>query len=719
MPGPNRAPRGGYQKPKDLKKTVGRLLGYLTRSKLPLLAVFGCLLASVCANIGGSYMMRGIINDFIWSGCTDFAGLGRAILALVGVYLAGCLATYSQSAIMVRLAQRGVNRLRSDLFDKLQNLPLSYFDKHPHGELMSRFTNDADNVQLALEQSVVSMCSSCLMFVGLVAMMLFINWKLFLVTALVLVVTMTVFNKLGGRSRRYYQKQQAALGDVNGDIQEIIEGLKVVKAFTHEEQAKEQFRKLNETYRDAAQKANFYSGVIMPISGNLMNISYALTAAFGGLLSVLQGFDLGGLVVYLNYSKQVGQPLNQISQQMTTLLSALAGAERIFEVMDTQPEEDQGSVTLVGAEKDANGTLSAFTGSGRPHIWAWKTPRTAGLSLVPVLVGEKDSLTELGQAERTETGGLKLLPPGVDSPQGIWVKVAPDGTLTEVTDLASLSGHRWAWKYPDHQGKVGLHLIRGTVRNVPGEDYYLTELKGAVRFHHVDFSYVPGKRILKDVTVYANPGQKIAFVGSTGAGKTTITNLINRFYEIEGGLITYDGIDVKAIKKDDLRRSLGAVLQDTHLFTGTIMDNIRYGRLEATDEECIAAAKSANAHSFIRRLPDGYNTVVTGDGANLSQGQRQLLAIARAAVADPPVMILDEATSSIDTRTEALIERGMDALMEGRTVFVIAHRLSTVRNSNCIVVIEHGQIEEKGDHDQLLEKKGRYYRLYTGQFQLS
>ena len=718
MPGPNRAPRGGYQKPKDLKKTVGRLLGYLTRSKLPLLAVFGCLLASVCANIGGSYMMRGIINDFIWSGCTDFAGLGRAILALVGVYLAGCLATYSQSAIMVRLAQRGVNRLRSDLFDKLQNLPLSYFDKHPHGELMSRFTNDADNVQLALEQSVVSMCSSCLMFVGLVAMMLFINWKLFLVTALVLVVTMTVFNKLGGRSRRYYQKQQAALGDVNGDIQEIIEGLKVVKAFTHEEQAKEQFRKLNETYRDAAQKANFYSGVIMPISGNLMNISYALTAAFGGLLSVLQGFDLGGLVVYLNYSKQVGQPLNQISQQMTTLLSALAGAERIFEVMDTQPEEDQGSVTLVGAEKDANGTLSAFTGSGRPHIWAWKTPRTAGLSLVPVLVGEKDALTELGQAERTEHG-LKLLPPGADSPQGIWVKVAPDGTLTEVTDLASLSGHRWAWKYPDHQGKVGLHLIRGTVRNVPGEDYYLTELKGAVRFHHVDFSYVPGKRILKNVTVYANPGQKIAFVGSTGAGKTTITNLINRFYEIEGGLITYDGIDVKAIKKDDLRRSLGAVLQDTHLFTGTILDNIRYGRLEATDEECIAAAKSANAHSFIRRLPDGYNTVVTGDGANLSQGQRQLLAIARAAVADPPVMILDEATSSIDTRTEALIERGMDALMEGRTVFVIAHRLSTVRNSNCIVVIEHGEIQEKGDHHQLLEQKGRYYQLYTGQFQLS
>ena len=476
-------------------------------------------------------------------------------------------------------------------------------------------------------------------------MMLFINWKLFLVTALVLALTMVLFNKLGGRSRRFYQKQQAALGDVNGDIQEIIEGLKVVKAFTHEEQAKDQFRKLNETYRDAAQKANFYSTMIMPVSGNLMNISYALTAAFGGLLSVIQGFDLGGLVVYLNYSKQVGQPLNQISQQMTTLLSALAGAERIFEVMDTQPEVDEGTVTLVGAEKDANGTLSVFDGAGRPRVWAWK--------------------------------------------------------------------------YQDHTGKPSLHLIRGTVRNVPGEDYYLTELKGAVRFSHVDFSYVPGKRILHDVSVYANPGQKIAFVGSTGAGKTTITNLINRFYEIEGGMITYDGIDVKAIRKDDLRRSLGAVLQDTHLFTGTIMDNIRYGRLDATDEECVAAAKSANAHSFIRRLPDGYQTMVTGDGANLSQGQRQLLAIARAAVADPPVMILDEATSSIDTRTERHIEQGMDALMEGRTVFVIAHRLSTVRNSNCIVVIEHGEIQEKGDHQELLDQKGRYYQLYTGQFQLS
>ena len=718
MPGPNHAPRGGYQKPKNMGKTIGRLLGYLTRSKLPLLAVLGCLVISVCTNLGGSYMMRGIINDFIWSGCTDVAGLAKSIAMLVGIYLIGCLATYGQSATMVRLAQRGVNRLRKDLFDKLQDLPLSYFDQHPHGELMSRFTNDADNVQLALEQSVVSLCSSCLMFVGLVCLMLFINWKLFIVTALLLIVTIQLFKRLGGRSRKFYQQQQAALGDVNGNIQEMIEGLKVVKAFTHEEKAKEEFQKLNETYRDAAQKANYYSTMIMPVSGNLMNISYALTAAFGGLLSVLQGFDLGGLVVYLNYSKQVGQPLNQISQQMTTLLSALAGAERIFEVMDTQPEVDQGTVTLVGAEKDANGTLREYTGTGRPHTWAWKTPRNAGMALVPVLIGPDDTPVELGQAVR-EKNGLKLLPPHQDSDQGIWVRVEPDGTLTQVTDLSALASHGWAWKYPDREGKSTLHIIRGTVRNVPGEDCYLTELKGAVRFNHVDFSYVPGKRILKDVSVYANPGQKIAFVGSTGAGKTTITNLINRFYEIEGGLITYDGIDVKAIRKDDLRRSLGAVLQDTHLFTGTIMDNIRYGRLDATDEECIAAAKSANAHSFIRRLPDGYNTMVTGDGANLSQGQRQLLAIARAAVADPPVMILDEATSSIDTRTERHIEQGMDALMEGRTVFVIAHRLSTVRNSNCIVVIEHGEIQEKGDHQQLLDQKGRYYQLYTGQFQLS
>ncbi|MCI8437597.1 MAG: ABC transporter ATP-binding protein, partial [Lawsonibacter sp.] len=595
MPGPNQAFKAGAVKPKNLKKTILRLVGYLTRSRLPLLFVLLCLLTSVATNLGGSYMVRPIANLLIDPNRTlqeKLSGLAVLIALLAGIYLLGCLATYGQSAAMVRLAERGVNRLRRDLFDSLQSLPLSYFDQHPHGELMSRFTNDADNVELALQQSVVSLLSSCLMFVGLVGLMLFINWKLFFVTAVVLVLTMTLFRKLGGRSRQFYQKQQKALGAVNGEIQEVIEGLKVVKAFTHEEEAKAKFRELNNAYRDSAQKANFYSTMIMPMAGNLMNISYALTAAFGGLLSVLQGFDLGGLATYLNYSRQVGQPLNQISQQMTTLLSAMAGAERIFEVMDTAAELDEGSVTLIPAEKDANGTLSPFTGQGRPRTWAWKTPRSNGMELVPVFVGEDETLIEI---------------------------IDPEA----VPDPAMLANHGWAWKYPGPNGVVGLHLIRGTVRNVPGEDFYLTELRGAVRFSHVDFSYVPGKRILKDVSVYADPGQKIAFVGSTGAGKTTITNLINRFYEIEGGMITYDGIRVKAIRKDDLRRSLGAVLQDTHLFTGTIMDNIRYGRLDATDEECIAAAKSANAHSFIRRLPEGYQTMVTGDGANLSQGQRQ------------------------------------------------------------------------------------------------
>ena len=676
MPGPMRG-RGGFAKPKDLKKTALRLLGYLTQSSLPLLLVLLCLVTSVAANIGGTYMMRGIINDFIWSGCTDFAGLGLAILKLVAVYLVGCVAIYFQSAIMIRLAQRGTNRLRKELFEKLQQLPLSYFDRHPHGELMSRFTNDADNVQMALEQSLVSLFSSCLMFVGLVAVMLVTNWKLFLSSAVVLALTMWLFKTLGGRSRKYYQAQQSALGKVNGEIQEIVEGLKVVKAFTHEEQAKAEFRALNGAYRDAAQKANYYSIMIMPVSNNLMNISYALTAALGGVLSVLNGFDLGGLVIYLNYSKQIGQPLNQISQQMSTLLSAMAGAERIFEVMDTQPEADEGQVTLVRARKEGGLLTPLAPGEARTGTWAWRVPRTSGMELVQILT-------------------------------------LPDGCVQ-----VDHNGTGWAWKYPGPDGQMTLHPIRGAVRSEKGEDFIYTELKGAVRFSHVDFSYVPGKPILHDVSVYANPGQKIAFVGSTGAGKTTITNLINRFYEIQGGLITYDGIDVKSIRKDDLRRSLGAVLQDTHLFTGTIMDNIRYGRLDATDEECIAAAKSANAHSFIRRLPQGYQTMVTGDGANLSQGQRQLLAIARAAVADPPVMILDEATSSIDTRTEALIQKGMDALMEGRTVFVIAHRLSTVRNADCIVVIEQGRIQEKGSHQELLEQKGRYYQLYTGQFQLN
>ncbi|MBR2880396.1 MAG: ABC transporter ATP-binding protein, partial [Oscillospiraceae bacterium] len=475
----------------------------------------------------------------------------------------------------------------------------------------------------AMEQSMINLISSVLSFVGIVAVMLYTSPILFIVTALVLFGSLSVFKIVGGRSRKYYRKQQAALGRVNGEIQEVIEGLKVVKAFGHEEISKEKFDKLNCEYRDAATDANFFAGAIMPISANILNIGYALTAILGGFLALVMGFDIGGYAAYLTYSRQIGGPVNQVSQQITAIFSALAGAERIFDVMDTPPEIDEGDVELIPVCEDENGNLSQYRGS-HPKAWAWKCP--------------------------AEEGGYTLVP-----------------------------------------------------------------LRGDVVLENVDFAYVENKKVLKQVNVYAKPGQKIALVGSTGAGKTTITNLINRFYEINSGSITYDGIDIRRIKKESLRRSLGAVLQDTHLFTGTVMENIRYGKLDASDEECIAAAKAANAHSFIRRLPDGYNTMVTGDGANLSQGQRQLLAIARAAVKDPPVMVLDEATSSIDTRTEQHIQRGMDMLMDGRTVFVIAHRLSTVRNSDCIVVIEGGQIQEKGPHEELLEEKGRYYMLYTGQ----
>ena len=717
--GPGRggpAARGGYQKPKDAKRTMLRLLKYISGRKWLLVIVFVCVAASSVASLAGTYLIKPVLNDLVGDGTLNekLMYLGKMLAIMAVVFLVGAACTYTQSAIMAQLAHRGTNKLRAELFDKLQELPLSFFDKNPHGELMSRFSNDADYVQQMLEQSIVSIFSSSLMFVGIVVILIVTCPPLFLITLLVLAGSFLAIRTIGGRSRRLYQEQQRALGEMNGNIQEMIEGLRVVKAFTHEDAAKAQFGSLNNAYFDVAKDANFYATAMMPIVGNVMNIGYALTAIVGGLFAFGGMLDLGGLAIYLQFGRQISQPMSQVSQQMTALLSALAGAERIFEIIDTQPEADEGTVTLVRAQKDENGAISENTGSERFHTWAWKVPRSARLVLVPVMVEPDGSPVELGQAVH-EDGKLKMLPPNEDSPEGIWVRAEKDGTLTEVTDFAALAAHGWAWKYPDRAGSSTLHIVRGSVRNVPGEDYCLTELKGAVRLNDVCFSYVPEKPILKHVSVYANPGQKIAFVGSTGAGKTTITNLINRFYEIDSGMITYDGIDVCDIRKDDLRRSLGSVLQDTHLFTGTVMENIRYGRLDATDEECITAAKSANAHSFIRRLPDGYDTMVTGDGANLSQGQRQLLAIARAAVADPPVMVLDEATSSIDTRTERHIEKGMDALMEGRTVFVIAHRLSTVRNSNCIVVIEHGEIQEKGDHEALLEQKGRYYLLYTGQ----
>ena len=682
MPGPGgpggpggRGARGGFQKPKNLGKTIVRLMGYLAQKKWPLLIVLVCLLGSVFTNIAGSsFINLVIINNIAGGVYTSPADLLSDVLKLLGIYAVGWVCTYGQSGIMVQLAQRGTNRLRKELFDHMQTLPLSYFDKHPHGELMSRFTNDADNVQLALEQSVVSLFSSVLMFVGIVVVMLTVSPLLFLVSVFTLGATFLVFKVFGGRSRRYYQKQQADLGAVNGNIQETIEGLKVVKAFTHEEAAKDLFAGLNESYRASATAANFYSTAIMPIAMNIMNVGYALTAAFGGVLSIVMGLPLGSFTLYLNYCRQVGQPMNQISQQLTTILSALAGAERIFECMDEKSEVDEGFVTLVPVVRDEQGRMVPAAEGAHVHEWAWKVPDNNRFVLTRAVKDENDELVE-----------------------------CPEGT----------EGALWAWKYPNEGDPAyGLHRIRGDVQREEG--YTLTQLTGAVRLSHVDFSYVPDKQILHDVTVFANPGQKIAFVGSTGAGKTTITNLVNRFYEIQDGVITYGGIDVKAIKKDDLRRSLGAVLQDTHLFTGTVMDNIRYGRLEASDDDCIEAARIAGADSFIRRLPQGYQTMVTGDGANLSQGQRQLLGIARAAVADPPVMILDEATSSIDTRTERIIQKGMDALMEGRTVFVIAHRLSTVRNSNAIMVLEGGRIIERGDHDDLIAQKGRYYQLYTG-----
>ena len=623
--------RGGFGKPKDLKATALRTFSYLTKRPLMLVAALISVILSSLSGVAGTYAMRPIINgltDAVKSGSNVFPELGKGILLMSLVYVLMAATAYLQANLMAQLAQKGCNQLRKDLFNKLQELPLSYFDQHPHGQLMSRFTNDADNVQLALEQSVVQLLSSAISFVATVVMMLYLSPLLFIITAVVLVLTLFTFKKLGGLSRKFYREQQAALGAVNGAVQEDIEGLKVVKAFTREDATRAEFEVLNENYRVAASKATTYSMALMPISAQLNNVGYAITAVLGGVLSVVSGFDVGGLVSFLSYSKQISMPVNQISMQMTTVLAAMAGAERIFEVMDAEPEIDEGKVTLVQAHWDA------------------------------------------------------------------------DHNLCEGREPAGQEEH-WAWKVPENGG------------------FRLVALRGDVRFNNVCFGYVPNKEVLHHINVYAKPGQKIAFVGSTGAGKTTITNLINRFYEIQSGTITYDGIDVKDIEKDSLRHSLGAVLQDTHLFTGTVMDNIRYGRLDATDEECIAAAKAANAHSFIRRLSDGYQTMVTGDGGNLSQGQRQLLAIARAAVADPPVMVLDEATSSIDTRTEALISKGMDTLMENRTVFVIAHRLSTIRNANAIAVIEAGEIIEKGNHQELLDQKGRYYQLYTGQFQLS
>lgn len=609
--------KSDFKKPKNAKKTFGRILSYMGKNKLFLILVFLMLILSTVCSIGASYCLKPILNDIsasIKAGTFMDEGIRTLIKNLVRLtllYVGASVFIFIQSKIMVKLAYKTSNLIRKDLFDHMQTLELRYFDSQTHGEIMSRFTNDVDNVQMMLEQSMVQLVSSAFTFVGIVAMMIVLSPTLFAFALIFLVIMLVTVSKIGKQSRKYFREQQKNLGVMNGNIEESVEGMKVIKVFNHEQQAIDEFGETNESFRKAATNANFFSGIMGPCSTGINNASYSTIALVGGLLALTGSLDIGTFFTFLSYSKQFTQPINQIANQMNTVFSALAGAERVFEVMDMKSEIDEGTVTL--------------------------------------------------HEEKTE------------------------------------NGKKWYWL--DGEKKI--------------------PVEGSVVFKDVDFSYVPEKPVLKDINLYAKPGQKIAFVGSTGAGKTTITNLINRFYDIQEGEITYDGIDIKRIKKDDLRKSLAIVLQDTHMFTGTIMDNIRYGKLDATDEECIEAAKLASAHSFIRRLPDGYNTVITGDGGNLSQGQRQLLAIARAAVADPPVMILDEATSSIDTRTELHIEHGMDRLMIGRTVFVIAHRLSTVRNSNAIMVLEHGEIIERGDHDALMAQKGRYYELCTGKAKLS
>lgn len=609
----------GYKRPKNTKKTLLHLMKYLGLHKWMFMLVALLVFVSAGANIMGTYLLKPVINKFILPGNRE--GLLLAVAGMAVMYICGALATLGYNQLMIRSAQKVVKEIRSDLFAHVQKLPLKYFDAHTHGELMSRFTNDVDTVQEAMNNSFAMIIQSFMMLFGTVVMMMVLSLQLSLIVVAFLLI-MFVFIKFNGqRSKKYFQRQQAELGKINGFVEEMTAGLKVEKVFNHEKKDFEAFCEMNENLRKESTNALTFSGMMVPTIVSLSYVNYAVSACVGGLFTLMGLLDIGSLAAYLVYVRQSAMPLNQFTQQVNFLLAALSGAERIFEMMEEEPEEDLGKVTLCRVREE-------------------------------------------------------------------------DGTLKETEEYTG----RFAWKLPD------------TKQLVP--------LKGDVRFHDVVFGYVPERKILNGISLYAKPGQKIAFVGSTGAGKTTIINLINRFYEIQSGTITYDGIDIRNIKKDDLRRSLAMVIQETHLFTGTIADNIRYGRLDASLEEVKEASRIANADSFIRRLPKGYDTMLYSDGSNLSQGQRQLLAIARAAVAKPPVLILDEATSSVDTRTERLIEKGMDAIMEGRTVFVIAHRLSTVRNSKAIMVLEKGEIIERGSHEELLDLKGRYYQLYTGQFEL-
>ena len=631
MPKPDMKKMGGKGRgPKNAMGTLRRILGYLKPYRVQLIIVLVSVLISTGASVAGSYFLKPLINDYILplvgQKNPDLSGLAYMLLRIGCVYAVGVAAAYLYNRLMINVSVGTLNNIRNDLFAKMQRLPLKYFDTHTHGELMSRYTNDTDTLRQFLGQSFVQILSSTLTVVSVFIVMLLLNPVLTVLVVVMLGVMLWAVQALGKRSGMYFRRQQEAIGAANGYIEEMIEGQKVVKVFSREKEAQSHFGRLNEELYTSARGANTFASILMPVMNNLSYVHYALTAMTGGLLAVGYGLDLGTLAAFLQYTRSFSQPIVQVSQQFNAVLQALAGAERIFDLIDQAPEVDEGKVRLVYAVKQADGTLTES--ETRTGIWAWK------------------------QANE-------------------------DGTPA------------------------------------------YTEVTGDVRLEDVGFRYVPEKPVLDEMSLYAKPGQKIAFVGSTGAGKTTITNLINRFYDVNEGRILYDGIDVREIEKADLRRSLAIVLQDTHLFTGTVLENIRYGRLDATEAEVKHAARLANADSFIRHLPDGYDTMLTGDGANLSQGQRQLLAIARAALADPPVLILDEATSSIDTRTEALIEKGMDQLMHGRTVFVIAHRLSTVRNANAIMVLEHGHIIERGDHDDLLAQRGKYYQLYTGAFELS
>ena len=625
----HRGPGGPKPKVENPGMIMKRLVGYVfAKYKFHFIAVIVCILLSSLMTLRGTWFMQSLIDDYIIpltkAQNPDFGPLGKALASLALTYGIGIVAGYIYNRIMVNVAQGTMKKLRIDIFTHMESLPIKYFDTHAHGDIMSVYTNDVDTLRQLIGQSIPQILNSLITVISTFVMMVVLDIPLTIITVIMVVVSMVISAKLAAKSGGYFVKQQKDLGNVNGYIEEMLQGQKVVKVFCHEDKNYEEFSKRNDELRDSAYNANKVVNIMGPVNNNLGHLSYVICAVIGAMLTLSQitGLSIGGLVTFLTLNKNFSMPINQLTQQMNSIIMALAGADRVFKLLDEKPEADEGYVELVNA-------------------------------------------VEL-----------------------------EDGTLTETTERTGI----WAWKHP--------HKAEGTVT--------YTRLRGDIVFDDVDFGYTDEKMVLHNIDLFATPGQKIAFVGSTGAGKTTITNLINRFYDIQDGKIRYDEININKIKKDDLRRSLGMVLQETHLFTGTVMDNIRYGRLDATDEECIEAAKLANAHGFIKRLPEGYHTLLTGDGGNLSQGQRQLLAIARAAVADPPVLILDEATSSIDTRTEKLVQEGMDRLMKGRTTFVIAHRLSTVRNSDCIMVLEQGHIIERGTHDQLIEEKGKYYQLYTG-----